>query len=121
MQRGQALGERQAKTCALLFARCARIQLLEFRKKTTKVRFGDSNAIVRDRDLEHLVKALSSDRNASAFRRELDGVGDEIQEHLLQLARVGIQLPTPRDVCTDPDLLLGRDGLDRVRDLSHHL
>src|SRR3546814_4012158 len=35
--------------------------------------------------------AARGQRNTAAFRRELDGVGHQVQQHLLQLALVGVQ------------------------------
>ena len=50
-----------------------------------------ANALARvaDRDPRHRVAALEPDIDAAARRRELDGVGEEVPDHLLQAAVIG--------------------------------
>src|SRR6266481_4663859 len=50
-----------------------------------------ANALARvaDRDPRHRVAALEPDVDAAARRRELDGVGEEVPDHLLQATGIG--------------------------------
>src|SRR5260370_40887325 len=66
----------------------ARVQLLELREKATQVFRGNPNAGVADRNLHPRIDLTRSDLNAPAIGSELDGVGEQVQHHLLHLRRV---------------------------------
>ena len=51
----------------------------------------DARAIVGDRDFDLTLGAAKRDRNVAALRRELDGIGEQIPDHLLNPRRI------PRD------------------------
>src|SRR4029077_16057019 len=88
MQLRQSLGQGQAQAGPLLLASGAAVQLLEFLEELVEVVRGDTLSRVRDRDLDGGRKAARIDPDESAFGRELDGVGREIQQHLIHLAGV---------------------------------
>src|ERR1700674_2057516 len=92
VQRRQALGECQPETGSFVKAPCSRVQLLEFLEQAAEVRLGDPDSGVGDRDLDGLVMALRGDRDGSAVGRELDRVGDKVEQHLPQLARIRLHL-----------------------------
>src|SRR6185436_3764635 len=79
----------------------------------------DADARVLDLDLDALLDPFHLDIDASALRRELDRVGQEVPHHLLEPRRVAQALTsTGRRIETDDDLdafLFGHllNGLDR--------
>ena len=52
------------------------------------IRFRDADAGVRNRDFDCSGIARGADGHHSIFGSELDGVGGEVEQHLLQLAGV---------------------------------
>src|SRR3979490_797264 len=89
MQLGETFGQRESKAGPLLLPSWAGNKLLELAEKTAEVRFSDPNACISDRNLNPRSVCLRSDRDTTARWRELDRVGQEVQEHLPHLGRVG--------------------------------
>src|SRR5438309_908514 len=54
-------------------------------------------------------------------RCELDGVGDEVQEHLPELARVRDEVTSAGDIQVHGDPLLGCEGFGDRRHLAHRI
>src|SRR5690349_13273948 len=78
--------EPQAKTArALGCARFGLAKALEHQREEVRA---NPHAVVRHSDLDVRVPALQMDRDASALRRELDGVREQIPYALLKARRV---------------------------------
>ena len=86
-----------------------------------QVGFGDADAGVGDGDLHGFLDASRRDAHRATLRRELDRVGDEIEQHLLELARVGEELARAVDVGLELDVLLGHERLHGFDDLVDDL
>src|SRR3546814_4295983 len=89
MQLHEAIGQRQAEPGALELAAETAVDLLEGREGTRDVLGGDADAGVAHLENEAAVAgAARGQRNTAAFRRELDGVGHQVQrseEHTSEL------------------------------------
>src|SRR5713226_459911 len=92
MQFRKASCEGQAKSGSFLLPSWARVQLLELREEATQVFRSNPNAGVADRNLHPRIDLTPSDLNAPAIGSELDGVGEQVQQHLLHLRRVSDQV-----------------------------
>ena len=79
---------------------------------------GDADPGVGDRDLDSVDEPHGGDAHHPAGRRELDGIGNEVQQHLFELAGVGLDLAGPNHGSLEADLLL-RD--QRLHDVAHLL
>src|SRR5262249_29496279 len=92
MQLDELAGERQPESGAFhLLVR--RPHLAELLEDGLLIRGGDADAGVRDGDLNQAVVHRGSDIDLAALRRELDRVGEEVQQHLLHLALIGSARP----------------------------
>ena len=80
-------GETQARS--LLRAREVVLSLSELVEDDAPVSLRDADPRVLHRDAEAGAQNSSAQRHRSARPRELDGVGQEVEEHLLDLALVG--------------------------------
>ncbi len=84
------------------------------------VRLRDSDPCVRHRELDSTLQTQRSDLHRAARRSELDGIRDQVQQHLLELALVRLDLACRARVGLDPNLLLRCERLDGADDLLHH-
>ena len=90
MQFHQGHGQRQAESHTLVVSRVAACDLTEGRNRLGHVLFGDADPGVRDREDQRPVPVNSRRyRDFAAFGGELDGVGDEVEQNLLDLGLVG--------------------------------
>src|SRR5262249_54149751 len=88
MQLDELPRERQAQASALhLLVR--RPDLPELLEDRLLILGGDADSRVRDAALNQAVVHPGSDVDPAALRRELDRVGEQVQQHLLHLALVG--------------------------------
>jgi hypothetical protein len=67
------------------------LQLLELLEETAQVVFRNPNPGVRDCHFNPRLGLASCDVDATPVGSELDGVGDQVQEHLPYLRRVSDQ------------------------------
>src|SRR2546427_590190 len=66
----------------------SRVNLLELVEDALLVLFVNADAGVGERNLDRVRKATRLDRDHAALGSELDGVGREVEQHLLHLAGV---------------------------------
>ena len=89
--------EREAEARAFLLVRVVAADLAEFLEHRLLVLRRDADAGVADGDYEHLVRvAARDDVDAAAVGRELDRVGQQVEQDLLELALVGDDLAERR-------------------------
>src|SRR3569832_1328919 len=93
MTLGQLLGQWQAKAGAGM-ALAAAIDLGKRLEHLGDVVILDADAVVGHRDSDPVISAENRDRDLTPFGRELDGVGQQIEHHLVQALVVG---PEPVD------------------------
>src|SRR5947209_20269019 len=79
----------ESETRALLAARGARAGLRVLVEDVAEVFGGDADACVGDGDAHERTFARGADSDASALGRELQSVGDEVDEHAPELRAVG--------------------------------
>src|SRR5579859_94755 len=104
VQFDEAAGERQAQPGAGVAPRQRAVDLDERIEDPVEIAFGDADAAVGHDQLQALVgPGNRADADPSAGRRELDRVGDQVQQHLLELGLIRPKL----------DLLVGEMGLER--------
>jgi len=96
----------------------AGVDLLELVKDPGLVRRGDADSGVGDRDLDGIDEPHGGDAHHAARWRELDGVGNEVQQHLLELACVRLDVAGSSDSGLEADLFLRHQ---RLRDVAHLL
>jgi hypothetical protein len=85
------------------------LHLVEGAKDFVLELLGDADAAVLDRDPQHLLPDDGLEADFSRGRRELDGIGEEVVEDLLELVLVRNQKRIKRlDAGGDLDLLLHR-------------
>ena len=84
----EAARQCQAQTGARLGAPDSRVNLLELVEDALLVLFVNADAGVGERNLDRVRKATRLDRDHAALGSELDGVGREVEQHLLHLAGV---------------------------------
>src|SRR5712691_12682201 len=89
---GEATREGETKAGALLLAVDPGIDLLKLVEDPRLVGLGDADAGVPDRDLSRVGQPLAGDEHRTALGRELDCVGNQVQEHLLELGGVSLNL-----------------------------
>src|SRR5262249_38803393 len=124
MQRHQLARDRQAEAGAAVLARVAAVDLAEALEDHLEVLGGNADAGVFDREapVRRAGDVLFGDLDvdATAFRRELDGVAEQVDEDLRQLQAVGTKLEraSRRQAHAERDLLLLRQRLDRVDQLG---
>src|SRR2546428_1825467 len=126
MQSGETPRQREPKAGALLLAIDSRIDLLELVEDPALVSDRDADAGVGDRNLGRVRKTRSGDADGPACRRELDRVGDEVQEHLLELAGVRFDVAKTGGDALEADRFLGRQRpycvanlVDDIGDRNH--
>src|SRR5262245_8205102 len=88
-------GQRQAESRAFAFLRVVAAGLPKLLEDRLLVFLGDADAGVCDRYDHGAVADRSVDFDLSAFRRELDRVGKEIDQNLLHLALVAGEIAEP--------------------------
>jgi hypothetical protein len=91
MQLGKALGQSESQPSPLVMPRCRAIHLLELVKDTFLVYFGNADTGVRDAEANNLTRCRSPHRYQTTFRGELDRVGQQVVQDLLDLASIGRQ------------------------------
>jgi len=99
-----------------------RILLCKRFKDVRQELLGNAAALILDREDAVRVFLMAGKRHGIAFAAELDGIGQQIQEHFLQADAVA-QNPAPAaaaDLVRKPDALLVRHLLDRFHDALHH-
>src|SRR5260221_9766374 len=101
MKLGEALRQRQAEAGPLLLAPVPCIELLELPEQAAQVCFGDPDPGVAHSNLDPRVDLSSSYRHPPTLRGELDCVGHQIEEHLLQFCRVGDQMKVLSGIALD--------------------
>src|SRR2546422_4757045 len=97
------------------------VDLMKLAEDLLQVGFGDADPGVGDGDLHGFLNAGRREAHRATLRRELDRVGDEIEQHLLELARVGEELARAVDVGLELDVLLGHERLHGFDDLVDDL
>src|SRR5205807_4594202 len=113
VQPGKPPREREPEARALLRAVDSGIDLLELVEDPSLVALGDANACVGDRDLDGVLEPLAIDAHRPAGGGELDRIRNEVEQHLLELARVGLDVADAIAAGFELDLLLGSQRLDR--------
>src|SRR5581483_12374730 len=91
----------EAQTGALLAPPWPGVELLELAEDPRLVLFRDADPGVGDRDVDRVRAARGFDGHGAAVSRELDGVGQQVEQHLLELAAVDGDLPGARGVRDD--------------------
>src|SRR6202035_851646 len=119
MQLRKTFGQRQPESGPLLLPPVTRVQLMELCEKAVKVFPGDSDSGVADGDLDPRIDPSRADAYTTTGRIELDGVGDQVQEHLLELGRVSDQLEPRFDLDLELDPPRSRQWLDGRPDIVH--
>lgn len=87
MHFGDALRDRQAKTCATLLPSAAVVDLLEFFEDKSLVFGRNTGTGVSDGDLEAPIDCIGKNIDCTRFG-ELDGIACEIEQNLRQTAFV---------------------------------
>ena len=126
VQEGEPARKREAEAGTLLAPPGAGVDLMKLHEDLGLVGVGDADAGVGHGDLDRALQAARTDLHGAALSCELDGVGDQVQQHLLELARVGQHHACGRGLRADGEVLLRRQRLDereRLRDdrLHRHL
>src|SRR6266581_1622357 len=106
VERSEAAGQGQPKSSALLLAVGSRIDLLKLVEYAFDVVCRDPDAVVGDLDLQPVSRLRRSDGDHSFIRRELDGVRDEVENHLSHLAFVRNDVAGTFDIYGNLHLLL---------------
>ncbi len=126
------LGDREAKPGAAVALRVTRVELAELLEDGFLVFLGDARAGVEHADADaraacSVADVFRADRDIAPLGRELDGVAEEVEDDLLELARVGLDErehvvgggPLERDTHADT-VGLGADEPDEpVAGLEH--
>ena len=117
----QAAGQRQAQAGALVLLAVAVVELLEFDEQPRQIVGGDADAGVLDLDAEgQRPGSAGTQRDPTAFGRELDGVGQVVVEHLLEACRVEHQAVQRRiDVDFKVQLLVHQHAVEYRADIAH--
>src|SRR6202040_1578971 len=93
MHRAKRLDERKAETSAFLHADMRTRALLEGLTEAAQIGFRDADARIRHADLDGAAVPQCHDRNFAAARRELDAIGEQVDENLLHRAPVAKDHP----------------------------
>src|SRR5437899_4772708 len=96
VQLDELLGQRQAESGAFLLLRVIAPDLAELLEHGLMIFGRDADPGVADRDLEPAGIAMRRYVDAAAVGRELDRVGQEVDEDLLHLALVGLNVAQRR-------------------------
>ena len=91
VQLGKTPGQSQAQASPFVVPRGRAIHLLELVKDPFLVVFGDPNTSIRHAEAYDLTGNRGLDLHQTTFRSELDGVGQQVVQNLLDLARVSRQ------------------------------
>ena len=89
MHRRQGFDQRQAQAGAFAGAGMGALHLFEGTAQPFQIGLGDAGAAVGHRDLKPGAGGAGRDPHIAAARGELDPVGDQIDQHLLDRALVG--------------------------------
>src|SRR5207248_4800381 len=95
VQLDELLGQRQTESGALLLLRVIAPDLAELLEHGLMIFGRDADPGVADRDLEPAGIAMRRYVDAAAVGRDLDRVGQQVDEDLLHLALVGLHLAQP--------------------------
>ena len=114
MQLDQGAGDGEPEPAALMALGELVLHLLERPPQLGDVVLGDADAGILDGDFHVAARTRQMHVDAAAVAGELHGVGEEIEEHLLQRAAVGLQHQMLRPVAIERDVALGGG-------LAHHL
>ena len=117
VQQREPFGQGEAQPRALVLASGSMVDLVELVEDLLLLRGVDPDPGVSDRDLDHVLEARRGDGHRALLGRELDRVGDEVQQHLLELAGVGEHLARPVQPAAHADLFLACERLH----CRHHL
>src|SRR5262249_36311935 len=110
----QASGEGEAEAGALTLARVVGTHLTELLEHCGLILGGDADARICHGDLDHSPVEDRGQGDGASFRRELHGIGQEVEEHLLHLALVGHHLADARvHVHREPDAVARGPLLDK--------
>src|SRR5690349_12228245 len=103
MKLDELAGESQTKPGALDLL-VSGSDLAEFLENRSLIPGGNTYSGVGDRDLRHAVCDVRSNLDPTSLGRELDGVGQQVEHHLLHLALVGSGRPDfGDDLLGEPD------------------
>jgi hypothetical protein len=100
VQLHELLGQRQPEPRALLPAGVVPADLAEFLEDGCLVLGRNSDPRVGDRNLDDAICGRRRDNNPAPLRREFDGIGEKVQEDLLDLSLVGYDVPDPASTAT---------------------
>ena len=89
MQLDEVMGDRQTDAEAAVFARELGVGLAEHLEDVAQEGFRDARAVVADGDLGGRLVAAQADLDRPALGCELDGVGQQVPDDLLQAIGVG--------------------------------
>src|SRR3974390_1482510 len=96
VQTDQPFDDGKAKPGAVLAAIVGRIRLEERLAQARQIGFTNTDARILDRDGKVRSIAQGADSHLAAVRRGLDGVGNEVDEDLIERAPVGRHFRKPR-------------------------
>src|SRR5688572_1704193 len=88
MKFDEFLDDSQAEAKATVFAARRRIDLCKTIKNLWKVFLRDSCAVIGDDNVHVGMVTLQRQMYAAAFRRELDGIGNQVPDDLLKPFRI---------------------------------
>ena len=91
MQLDQGAGDGEPESAALMALGELVLHLLERPPELGDVVLGDADAGILDGDFHVAARTRQMHVDAAAVAGEFHGVGEEIEEHLLQRAAVGLQ------------------------------
>src|SRR5262245_33838962 len=121
MQLDQVFDERQAKTEAAVPSGARRVGLAEAVKYIGQEIRADAFARVAHGDANVRVNALQPRFDAASLRGELDGVGEEVPDHLLQANGVAGDLADfVREISLERDTFGVRRRADRLNRLLNY-
>src|SRR5450830_1635725 len=88
VQFDQTLDHHQTQPCALVLARERAVDLDERLEQLCLIFDADADAGIADSNLQHVVNALRAECDSAAIRSELDGIGQQVVDNLLELAQI---------------------------------
>ena len=98
MQRNQPFHQREAESRSFELPRIVVLDLHKGLAKLREVVRANADAIVAHPEMQPGPKTLGADRHLAALGRELDGIGNEIDQNLLDAAPVAVNFA---DIVTD--------------------
>src|ERR1700730_18311921 len=122
MQLDEADGERQPQTRSGVLAVPGTGYLAEAGDRRGDFGLVHADAVVDDLDAHPVLGDAGTDPDPAAGMAEFNGVGDEVEQHLLELQPVGPEL-RHRGADLDVDGDVERAGAldDEMQDVAHHL